>query len=159
LTIISDFLKNYYKPTKINIATLGNIVRQLHIHIQARFENDRAWPQALFGTTPELIFTDVELENVKSINEYNKKVIVNNTAINEELSNLFQEYKSNFIYFERYKDIISLIKNISNEIDFIIMKDVKKRSWVDVVNETELVFNEVFEKKIDFNITTNDILL
>ena len=66
VTIVSEFLKNYYKPTKINIGALGNIVRQLHIHIHARFENDRAWPQALFGTTPELVFTDVELQNVKS---------------------------------------------------------------------------------------------
>lgn len=66
VTIVSDFLKNYYQPFKINIGSLGNIVRQLHIHIIARYENDRAWPQALWGTTPSLHFEQVELENIKS---------------------------------------------------------------------------------------------
>ena len=66
VTIVSEFLKNYYRPTKINIGVLGNIVRQLHVHVLARFENDRAWPQALWGTTPEVLFTDDELENIKS---------------------------------------------------------------------------------------------
>jgi diadenosine tetraphosphate (Ap4A) HIT family hydrolase len=66
LTIVSEFLKTYYQPTKINIGALGNIVRQLHIHIIARYESDRAWPQALWGTTPSLFFESMELENIKS---------------------------------------------------------------------------------------------
>ena len=48
VTIVSEFLKRDYQPTKINIGALGNIVRQLHIHVIARFENDQAWPQALW---------------------------------------------------------------------------------------------------------------
>lgn len=63
---VSEFLKFYYKPSKINIGALGNIVRQLHIHVIARFENDRAWPRAIWGTTPEFFFDEVELENIKS---------------------------------------------------------------------------------------------
>lgn len=66
VTMVSDFLKNYYRPYKINIGALGNIVRQLHIHVLARYENDRAWPQALWGTPPSLHFEQVELENIKS---------------------------------------------------------------------------------------------
>jgi diadenosine tetraphosphate (Ap4A) HIT family hydrolase len=66
VTIVSEFLKNYYQPFKLNIGTLGNIVRQLHIHVLARYENDRAWPQALWGSTPSLYFEQVELENIKS---------------------------------------------------------------------------------------------
>ena len=66
VTTVSEFLKHYYRPTKINIGALGNIVRQLHIHIIARYENDQAWPQALWGTTPEVFFEQVELENIKS---------------------------------------------------------------------------------------------
>lgn len=66
VTIVSEFLKHYYRPTKINIGALGNIVRQLHIHIIARYENDQAWPQALWGTTPEVFFEPFELENIKS---------------------------------------------------------------------------------------------
>ncbi len=66
VTIVSCFLKDYYKPNKINIGALGNIVKQLHIHVLARYEDDRAWPQALWGTTPSMYFEDFELENIKS---------------------------------------------------------------------------------------------
>lgn len=66
VTIVSEFLNNYYRPYKINIGALGNIVRQLHIHVLARYEHDRAWPQALWGTTPSLRFEQVELENIRS---------------------------------------------------------------------------------------------
>src|SRR5450631_2124048 len=32
------------KPEKLNIAALGNVVAQLHVHVIARFANDAAWP-------------------------------------------------------------------------------------------------------------------
>ena len=40
---------------KMNIAALGNMVPQLHIHIIARFEDDMAWPKPVWnaGITPE----------------------------------------------------------------------------------------------------------
>lgn len=66
VTIVSEFLKSHYRPFKINIGALGNIVRQLHIHVLARYENDRAWPQALWGTVPKEIFEQVEIDNIKS---------------------------------------------------------------------------------------------
>ncbi len=37
-------LDDLYKPTKINIGALGNVVRQLHIHVLARWNTDAAWP-------------------------------------------------------------------------------------------------------------------
>lgn len=66
VTSVSEFLKMYYQPFKINIGALGNIVRQLHIHVLARYENDRAWPQALWGSAPSEHFEQFELENIKS---------------------------------------------------------------------------------------------
>ena len=35
---------------KINIAALGNMVEQLHIHIVARFKDDAAWPQPVWNS-------------------------------------------------------------------------------------------------------------
>ncbi len=35
---------------KLNIGALGNIVRQLHVHIVARRENDAAWPGPVWGS-------------------------------------------------------------------------------------------------------------
>ncbi len=43
-------LRDLVKPDKINIATIGNIVEQLHVHIIARYKNDRAWPNVVWGT-------------------------------------------------------------------------------------------------------------
>lgn len=37
---------------KLNIANLGNMVRQLHIHVIARFETDPAWPGPVWGKLP-----------------------------------------------------------------------------------------------------------
>jgi len=66
VTVVSEFLKLYYRPYKINIGALGNIVRQLHIHVIARFEEDRAWPNPLWGSAPVTVLEQVELENIKS---------------------------------------------------------------------------------------------
>ena len=66
ISLVSNFLRKFYQPIKINIGALGNIVRQLHIHLFARYENDRAWPNSLWGTLPQNCFTQEELENIKS---------------------------------------------------------------------------------------------
>ncbi len=66
VTIVSEFLKEYYEPYKLNIGSLGNIVKQLHIHVIARYPNDRAWPGPIWGTNPSMEFDQTELENIKS---------------------------------------------------------------------------------------------
>jgi diadenosine tetraphosphate (Ap4A) HIT family hydrolase len=45
----SDALTTLYAPEKINIGALGNIVRQLHIHVVARNSGDAAWPGPVWG--------------------------------------------------------------------------------------------------------------
>lgn len=37
---------------KINIGALGNVVRQLHVHVLARNEGDAAWPGPAWGSGP-----------------------------------------------------------------------------------------------------------
>jgi diadenosine tetraphosphate (Ap4A) HIT family hydrolase len=43
---------------KLNIAALGNQVRQLHVHIVARFSGDAAWPGPVWGTGPAVAYGD-----------------------------------------------------------------------------------------------------
>ena len=50
---VSKVLRNLYSPDKINVASLGNQVSQLHVHVVARYEKDRAWPEAPFGIPPQ----------------------------------------------------------------------------------------------------------
>ena len=45
----SKVMQSLFCPDKMNVATLGNIVSQLHIHVIARFINDPAWPHAVWG--------------------------------------------------------------------------------------------------------------
>lgn len=45
---VSQALKSYTKPDKLNVGALGNIVDQLHIHVIARFQHDRFWPHSVW---------------------------------------------------------------------------------------------------------------
>lgn len=53
-------LQQAFHPTKMNVAALGNMVPQLHIHVQARFENDAAWPKPVFGINPPIPYQPSE---------------------------------------------------------------------------------------------------
>ena len=46
---VSQCLQTLLSPDKLNVATLGNIVPQLHLHIIARFETDFSWPSPVWG--------------------------------------------------------------------------------------------------------------
>jgi diadenosine tetraphosphate (Ap4A) HIT family hydrolase len=48
----SQALERLFQPVKINVAVLGNMVPQLHIHVIARFEDDPAWPKPVWGVVP-----------------------------------------------------------------------------------------------------------
>lgn len=45
----SRALQRLFKPDKINVAALGNVVPQLHVHVIARFTADPAWPRPVWG--------------------------------------------------------------------------------------------------------------
>ena len=42
-------LRTVFRPRKLNVAALGNVVPQLHVHVIARFEEDPAWPAPVWG--------------------------------------------------------------------------------------------------------------
>ena len=48
----SRHLKQKPNVTKLNIGALGNIVRQLHVHLIGRHEGDAAWPGPVWGSGP-----------------------------------------------------------------------------------------------------------
>ncbi|OHV26535.1 HIT domain-containing protein [Rhizobium sp. RMa-01] len=47
--LVAKALKQITGAAKINVGALGNIVRQLHVHIIARFEGDANWPGPVWG--------------------------------------------------------------------------------------------------------------
>ncbi len=46
---ISKKLSKYFNVDKMNIASLGNIVSQLHIHVIVRYKNDLSWSEPVWG--------------------------------------------------------------------------------------------------------------
>jgi diadenosine tetraphosphate (Ap4A) HIT family hydrolase len=46
---VARVMRDQFSPYKLNIAALGNQVRQLHIHCIARFLDDDAWPNPVWG--------------------------------------------------------------------------------------------------------------
>jgi diadenosine tetraphosphate (Ap4A) HIT family hydrolase len=47
-----ETLRTLYTPDKLNVAALGNVVPQLHIHVIARFRGDPAWPRPVWNVKP-----------------------------------------------------------------------------------------------------------
>ncbi|MCB1445644.1 MAG: HIT domain-containing protein [Rhizobiaceae bacterium] len=47
--LVAEALKKVAEATKVNVGALGNIVRQLHVHVVARRENDPNWPGPVWG--------------------------------------------------------------------------------------------------------------
>lgn len=51
-TLLSKAMTAIFAPTKLNIAALGNVVPQLHVHHIARYDHDPAWPAPVWGKLP-----------------------------------------------------------------------------------------------------------
>jgi len=64
ITRISKLLRELFQPDKLNVATIGNLVPQLHVHLIARFCTDEAWPKPTFGFAPPVPYTSHELEEL-----------------------------------------------------------------------------------------------
>lgn len=79
VTGLSKIIAERLKPDKINVASLGNIVNQLHLHVVARFHGDPAWPHGVWqeATAKEVLVWQPE----------EAKSLIN--AINQALSAFF----------------------------------------------------------------------
>lgn len=64
---VSNLVREHSRPDKINIASIGNIVSQMHIHIIARYKTDRAWPATIWGTQSKQKLNDKRVDYWKDI--------------------------------------------------------------------------------------------
>ncbi len=55
---ISRLLVGLFEPDKINVAALGNMVPQLHVHHVVRYKTDAAWPAPVWGAVPAKKYND-----------------------------------------------------------------------------------------------------
>jgi diadenosine tetraphosphate (Ap4A) HIT family hydrolase len=59
---VARALKTVTKCDKLNIAALGNVVPQLHVHVIARRTKDAAWPKPVWGQPPAITHDPLEVE-------------------------------------------------------------------------------------------------
>ncbi len=58
---LSLYLKSDYQPDKLNLAALGNMVPQLHLHHIVRFQSDKSWPAPVWGKFPAQPYNTTDL--------------------------------------------------------------------------------------------------
>lgn len=57
-SFVAKTMAAFSQADKINMAALGNMVPQLHLHIIARHTTDAAWPQPVWGKVPVKPYTE-----------------------------------------------------------------------------------------------------
>ncbi|MFQ5344529.1 MAG: HIT family protein [Mariprofundus sp.] len=59
-SLLAACIETEFKADKINIAALGNMVPQLHIHHIVRYRSDSAWPAPVWGKLPPVAYTEAD---------------------------------------------------------------------------------------------------
>ncbi|PAV49334.1 HIT family protein [Pseudomonas sp. HAR-UPW-AIA-41] len=65
-TELAEVLKDTFKADKMNVATLGNVVSQLHMHVIVRRKDDPAWPAPVWGKHPAKPYSDEQVAALRS---------------------------------------------------------------------------------------------
>jgi diadenosine tetraphosphate (Ap4A) HIT family hydrolase len=63
LSLVSRALKDESRCDKLNVAAIGNVVPQLHIHIVARRRDDAAWPKPVWSAAPRRAYAADAMES------------------------------------------------------------------------------------------------
>lgn len=61
-TRLAETLKDAFVADKMNVATLGNVVSQLHMHVIVRRREDPAWPAPVWGRLPARPYEAAEID-------------------------------------------------------------------------------------------------
>ncbi len=62
INLVAGFVKRRFVPYKLNIAAIGNVVRQLHVHIVGRYQDDYAWPGVVWGRAERKAYTPSDVD-------------------------------------------------------------------------------------------------
>ena len=64
-TELAEMLKDSFDADKLNVATLGNVVSQLHMHVIVRKREDAAWPAPVWGKHPAVPYSAEQVAAVR----------------------------------------------------------------------------------------------
>lgn len=64
---LSNFVKTHFDTDKLNVAAIGNVVKQLHIHVIGRSVSDLYWPNVVWGADDKKEYSKEEIERIKRL--------------------------------------------------------------------------------------------
>ncbi|EWC41849.1 HIT family protein [Stutzerimonas stutzeri] len=79
-TALAEIVKDTFGADKMNVAALGNVVAQLHMHVIARRRDDAAWPAPVWGKQPAKPYAQ---EQVAAIREKLRLVLADDFRFEE----------------------------------------------------------------------------
>ena len=75
-SFLAENLADIFAAKKMNVASLGNMVPQLHLHHIVRQEDDAAWPGPVWGKVPAKPYTDEQIHEIR----HKVEVLLTNTG-------------------------------------------------------------------------------
>jgi diadenosine tetraphosphate (Ap4A) HIT family hydrolase len=63
---VSLFVADYFRPEKLNVGCIGNMVRQMHIHVVARNSDDPAWPGTVWAYEGKSPYAPEVVEEIRA---------------------------------------------------------------------------------------------
>ncbi len=72
---LAEHLAVLFNADKMNIANIGNMVSQLHIHHIVRYQTDSAWPAPVWGKFPAVPYTETQVS--EQLNRLKTRVVAN----------------------------------------------------------------------------------
>lgn len=63
---VSEFVAAHFQPEKLNVACIGNQVRQMHIHIVGRTSSDPAWPGTVWAFEGKKPYGEGDAERIRA---------------------------------------------------------------------------------------------
>lgn len=133
INLVCKILQKKFSPHKINIGALGNVVRQLHIHVIARFENDPAFPKPVWGEASK----PYENDDAQSlISEINNALTANSlplTSLQKQLlyRSTYRGCKeTDFLVGEFAKAKLAEILDLENFGNFLTEDDALIYDWI-----------------------------
>ena len=65
MNLLSAFIQQSWAVDKINVATIGNVVSQMHIHVIGRSINDAYWPDVVWGKPCEKLYENQQIAQIQ----------------------------------------------------------------------------------------------
>ena len=64
---LAAFLRDNFSIDKLNIAAIGNVVSQLHVHVVGRREDDYCWPDVVWGRPSDERYGDEQVDEMRAL--------------------------------------------------------------------------------------------